>query len=181
MEEKYIKIKLQSFIDLITNSSTEVFSTVDTNSVEGLYKMLDAVLKVGGSNLKAKDILEIRVEFDESGIDSYSDYIFDLINADKEYLESSNYIKYLNLRDLYHNTKDNSYDDDFWEHKEFMVKDYSKKDGVKSFDEYCKDYNNDSNEWIIESHIVMKFKDPFIDSKILDIINNLFNHEAHYC
>ena len=83
------RIKLQSFVSLITNSSTEVFSTVDKSSIEGLYKMIDSILKVGGSTKRAKDILEIKIEFEDSLRDNYIDYVLDVIEEDEEFKNSN--------------------------------------------------------------------------------------------
>lgn len=58
-----MKVAIQSFIDLITNSSMEVYQmAVGTGNLEAI---IDAVLKASGSELKCKDLFKITIEEDE--------------------------------------------------------------------------------------------------------------------
>lgn len=73
---KVWKITAHSLINVITNSSTEIFQTVSGNGVSNLYEILNEVLKSVGSDQKAEDIFEIGVE-EDIDIDSYCDYADD--------------------------------------------------------------------------------------------------------
>ena len=55
-----MKIKMHSFVDVITNSSTEIFTSVTDNGVENLYEIINAVMKICNISGEAKDFFEIR-------------------------------------------------------------------------------------------------------------------------
>lgn len=166
-----IKIKLQSFIDLITNSSTEVFSTVSSGSIEGLYKLFDTILLAGGSNLKSKDIMDISIEYSDSGKDEFYDYIIDLINEKEDKL-SAEFNKELDSLTRY------SYE--YYSLIEKTVENYSKEKSIL-YSDWCKNYNESGHDYVMESYIKINLKDDSINKESLNIINNLFNYEAYYC
>lgn len=64
-------IRIHSFVDLITNSSTELFISASKHTLDGVKSVINAVLTMGGSTLKADDLFEFALVEDE---DSYSDY-----------------------------------------------------------------------------------------------------------
>ena len=53
-------IIIQSYIDLITNSSTSVFQYA--NNIEGVKDIINAVLKASGSNLTCDDLFNIEYD-----------------------------------------------------------------------------------------------------------------------
>jgi hypothetical protein len=53
-------ITLHSFSDIITNSSTEIFTTCTENSVELIKKFINTILKEAGSDKTADDLFTIR-------------------------------------------------------------------------------------------------------------------------
>ena len=55
---KYI---IQSYVDLITNSSTSVFTWA--TSPEAVKEIINAVLKSAGSDLTCDDLFTIKVEY----------------------------------------------------------------------------------------------------------------------
>ena len=55
-------IKIKSITDVITNSSTEVFTFADEDSVEKLKRFIDSVLYIAGSDKTCDDLFEIRYE-----------------------------------------------------------------------------------------------------------------------
>lgn len=55
-------IIIQSYIDLITNSSTSVFQCA--NNIEGVKDIINAVLKASGSNLTCDDLFNIELHYD---------------------------------------------------------------------------------------------------------------------
>jgi hypothetical protein len=71
---KELRIPVHSIIDVITNSSTEIYTYVSGNTEKAAYEILDEILKIAGSDKKAKDLFEVIVDKDdEERIDEYSD------------------------------------------------------------------------------------------------------------
>ena len=70
-------VKVHSIIDVITNSSTEIFSWA--NGTDQLYELFDAILKAGGSNIPAKDIFDIKI------LPTDFDCLIDLFVVSKEW------------------------------------------------------------------------------------------------
>jgi hypothetical protein len=58
-------MKIIGFSDIITNSSSEVFTIYTEEGLEQIKKIVDAVLKVGGSELTFDDLFTIELYFDE--------------------------------------------------------------------------------------------------------------------
>ena len=58
-------MKIIGFSDVITNSSSEVFAIYTEEGLEQIKKIVDAVLKVGGSKLTFDDLFTIELCFDE--------------------------------------------------------------------------------------------------------------------
>lgn len=62
-------IKVKSITDVITNSSTEVFTFADRGSIEALKRFIDSVLYIAGSEKTCDDLFEVRfklrLELDE--------------------------------------------------------------------------------------------------------------------
>ena len=67
MQTTYL-IRIHSFVDLITNSSTELFISANDKSAETVRAVIDNILSLGGSTLKANDLFKIELVVDE---DSY--------------------------------------------------------------------------------------------------------------
>ena len=67
-------IIIQSYIDLITNSSTSVFQWA--YNIEGVKDIINAVLKASGSNLSCDDLFKI-----------YSHYNINIYDAKKFYYD----------------------------------------------------------------------------------------------
>lgn len=96
-------IRIHSFVDLITNSSTELFVSSSQHTVDGVKSVINAVLTMGGSTLKADDIFSFELSKDE---DSYSDYgdkmIMTVKSKDPESVEGKTAAKVLsNLTGLF--------------------------------------------------------------------------------
>jgi len=58
MKTQTYHICVHSFVDLITNSSTEIFISATTHTVKAVKNLIDHLLGVGGSTLKADDLFE---------------------------------------------------------------------------------------------------------------------------
>jgi hypothetical protein len=67
---KSIVIKnVHSMIDVITNSSTEIFIVASQGSFKYMYGFIDSILQASGSDKKAKDLFDIELVYD-------TDFIF---------------------------------------------------------------------------------------------------------
>lgn len=56
---KKLKLNVHSFVDIITNSSTEIY-TYATNE-ENAYKLINEILKIAGSEKKAEDLFNVSI------------------------------------------------------------------------------------------------------------------------
>ena len=69
-----ITINVHSFIDIITNSSTEIYVQATEQTVKNLIALIDSVLAIGGSKLKCDDVFLITLNSeDEDEDDDYYD------------------------------------------------------------------------------------------------------------
>ena len=57
-------IPLHSFIDVVTNSSSEIFVFANTQTLNTIEKLVTDILKLGGSSQKATDLFEFDLVFD---------------------------------------------------------------------------------------------------------------------
>ena len=58
-------LNIHSIIDIITNSSTEIFTYCGDSSITGAYELLNEVLKVAGSDKRAEDLFDIEFKYEE--------------------------------------------------------------------------------------------------------------------
>jgi putative lipoic acid-binding regulatory protein len=66
MTKKYI-IKIHSFVDLITNSSTEIYVAAGEHTVKAVKEIINNILLIGGSKLIADDLFEISLSNSDVG------------------------------------------------------------------------------------------------------------------
>jgi len=81
-----INVKLHSIIDVITNSSTELFITADKYAKETVIEFINEILKTAGSDKQCEDLFEVSLircmdndeieERIEDEFDSYREDIF---------------------------------------------------------------------------------------------------------
>lgn len=69
-----VKIKLHSLIDLITNSSTEIFVNSE-NSLEACKNLVNEFLKTVDSTLTCDDMFKLSIEMEECTVVDYREYI----------------------------------------------------------------------------------------------------------
>lgn len=86
-----VDIKIQSISDIITNSSTEVFTVYRTSDKQAIKELVNAILAVNGS-YRFDDLFELHME-----IDGYSaDLIYDNYDCVSEQFKTiDDFIKYL--------------------------------------------------------------------------------------
>lgn len=57
-----IKINIQSESDLITNSSTEIYTVCTEYTLDRLKDIVNSILEISGSSLKADDLFTFELE-----------------------------------------------------------------------------------------------------------------------
>jgi hypothetical protein len=73
---KKLLIRLHSFVGLITNSSTEIYTTCTEKSVDMVKEFISEVLRAAKSDKTVDELFDVRcymVEYDEEN-DEYPDY-----------------------------------------------------------------------------------------------------------
>ena len=55
-------IPIHSFVDLITNSSSETFISYDESSINAIKELVNSLLKTAGSALTSDDLFDITIE-----------------------------------------------------------------------------------------------------------------------
>lgn len=58
---KKLIIPIQSFIDVVTNSSTEIFVEATTYTKDHIIDMVNEILKAGGSDKTCDDLFDIQL------------------------------------------------------------------------------------------------------------------------
>jgi hypothetical protein len=76
-------IPIHSFIDLITNSSTEIYVEATEKTIKTLRELVNEILKAGKSKLRADDLFTFSLE---KNCDCYDEYDKDSDEA-KEHME----------------------------------------------------------------------------------------------
>ena len=62
---KEAKLRIHSFIDIITNSSTEIFIRATNNTIKNIQSLVNNLLSIANSNLKCEDIFIMSLSCDE--------------------------------------------------------------------------------------------------------------------
>ena len=71
LNEKYT-IPVHSFVDLITNSSTEIYIEADKGTFKSVTEMINKILDLGGSKMKCDDLFTIELGKEEEYSSSVS-------------------------------------------------------------------------------------------------------------
>ena len=58
---KSLIINIHSFVDFISNSSSEVFISADQKTIDTLKSLVNNILQIGGSQLKCDDLFEFKL------------------------------------------------------------------------------------------------------------------------
>lgn len=93
---KTLIIPIQSFIDVVTNSSTEIFVVATTNTKNHIISMVNEILKAGGSDKTCDDLFEIRLVYPtEEDEWSYDNPYIEVTAKNSEYSEAAAYLQTL--------------------------------------------------------------------------------------
>jgi len=77
---KELKIKVHSIVDLITNSSTEIYVYAGDYTLKSVKELIDSLLEIGGSIKKADDLFTFELSEEN---DSTRSLIVKAINEDE--------------------------------------------------------------------------------------------------
>ena len=162
-----IKIKIHSFIDVITNSSSEIFVRADERSIETLKDVINALLNLTESKYVVDDIFNFEIEW--SGAADYRyDKIYDEIKG-----------KYSDI-----NVWDKLSMNERYEQQTIRYREYE-KELVKP--KWWNGFEGQSGLYG-DIYISVSVKEEFEDSiyadkcaKMLSGLHNLFSTEEVYC
>ncbi len=73
--KKTYKINIHSFIDLITNSSTEIFTVVNQSSLKYVKELINKILSDVGSDKTCDDLYTVKLEMEDYYLDKLRDNI----------------------------------------------------------------------------------------------------------
>lgn len=171
-----MKYFIQSYIDLITNSSTSVFTLA--TSTESVKDIINAVLKSANVNITCDDLFIIGTEYDIELSDTDGYYITE---ARKKLKLEPN--KYPDLEKLIldYGSSSSWSDKSSIEEKiyHYMV------DNCEAVDlnQYAEEYNASYPERFYSSYYTITSKDPSNtkNAAIIERINSLFDYDANYC
>lgn len=111
METKKFIIHIHSWVSLITNSSTEIYTTCNTKAVDMVKEIVNKILKAAKSDKTAEDILQIRTwqyDYDyeeDTEIKNYENVDYDH-ETNPVYLEVILLEENLDISDLFSNIFD---------------------------------------------------------------------------
>jgi len=91
-------INIHSLVDVITNSSTEIFISIKKGGVKMAYELLNHILQIGGSTEKAEDLFDIEIVRDwDEVVEAYFTHLiegWDVVDDEElEMVNSINAIK----------------------------------------------------------------------------------------
>lgn len=147
---KELRIKIHSVVDVITNSSTTIYTMAGAGTIKTIKLMVDSILTIAGSDLKAEDMFDFELEVAGEGDFRWDKWynehpeVHDLKWDDRR----AAYAEYAEA------TRDNR--PDWWD--EYEGSDYSYED--------------------VYLHVTAKLESYDAAAKVLDTLSDLFSHEA---
>ena len=184
-----LKINVHSVVDIITNSSTTVYTMADEGTIKAVKEMVNALLAIGESKLTADDLFtftlysererEYQDEKLHENVDEYSDKVSALDDAFNKMSEEKFGTRY--GWDIKDKTLKAEYD---------TLKSKYYADGDALFLEYYEKYKDES--WInfeydddyydVDMKVSTKLDDENakIAGNILNRLDGLFQHEGSY-
>jgi len=79
-----MEFKIHSFVDVITNSSTEIYSASKEKIKENLQEIINSLTYIANTDIDIRDIFEIHVSSDGGGI-TVGSRIEDYLNCPEDY------------------------------------------------------------------------------------------------
>lgn len=169
-----MKFYLQSFNDIVTNSSMEVYQEATDYTVSSIKKIIDTILKIAQSDKKCDDLFTITIDYGEM----YEEYFDKYIGYLDEYIKDKSFVDKVNK--IYEESSPMSHEDVY---NIFVKEGLVGENKLISFNEFLDSYSN-YNDWCsyFNSYVVITPKSECSkeDITILNKINDLFTLSAQY-
>lgn len=169
-----MKFYLQSFNDIVTNSSMEVYQEATDYTVNSIKEIIDTILKIAQSDKKCDDLFTITIDYDEM----YDEYFDRYIGYLDNYIKDESFIAEVNK--IYEENDSKTHEEIY---NIFVSKGFVTEGKLISFDEFLNTYET-FNPWCsyFNSYVVITPKSECTkeDIVILNKINDLFYLNAQY-
>ena len=162
-----IRVNFHSFVDIITNSSTVIYTYV--NSVEAVKEFINAVLQISGAHenyivesepVTADDLYDFKTVLSSSAVERVVDFILD--SGDHEHYAALNAIN-----------EDPKYGG--WGGKWSALRDYVRENVAAEDAPYDYYYGNEP-----ETELVITPKKPGYREDLGKLLEAVFSHRAEY-
>lgn len=94
-----IIIKIQSVSDVITNSSTEIYTVCTEHTLDRLKDIVNSILKIADSTLTADDLFTFELDKESNEYSVYYDRGYKVIPKKENYTEAAKYLS--NIIDIF--------------------------------------------------------------------------------
>ena len=94
-----IKINIQSESDLITNSSTEIYTVCTEYTLDRLKDIVNSILKIADSTLTADDLFTFELDEESDEYSAYYNRGYKVIPKKENYTEAAKYLS--NIMDIF--------------------------------------------------------------------------------
>lgn len=102
-----MKIKIQSISDIITNSSSEVYTILKDDAVESVKRIIDSILALAGHGFHWNDFFKIEEGFDEDDARRFHEEVWE--NNEHEEGEEYEEPSYNELLDFVHEANEEAF------------------------------------------------------------------------
>lgn len=92
-------IKIQSVSDVITNSSTEIYTVCTEYTLDRLKDIVNSILKIADSTLTADDLFTFELDEESDEYSAYYDRGYKVIPKKENYTEAAKYLS--NIMDIF--------------------------------------------------------------------------------
>lgn len=156
-------MNIQSFNDVVTNSSMEIYQEATEHTVSSIKEIIDTILKLAGSDKKCEDLFIISIDYDEMLEEYFEDLALYCKDEElKHLIDEVGKDRNLTLTEIYNKCSDS----------------ITKK--WYTIEHFLENYDNDWRYPRSEVKIIPKTSYTKEDLQVLDRINNLFDIEARY-
>lgn len=91
--------QIQSFTDVITNSSTEIYTVCTEYTLDRLKDIVNSILKIADSTLTADDLFTFELDKESDEYSVYYDRGYKVIPKKENYTEAAKYLS--NIMDIF--------------------------------------------------------------------------------
>lgn len=159
-----MKFYLQSFNDIVTNSSMEVYQEATEYTVESIKEIINIILKIAKSDKKCDDLFTVYIDY-ENMFEDYFEDIAERCNGNEELERQFDEIQ----------TSRESYSVLYNKYLGMIT-----ANGFPTIEEFVRNYDSKWRYPSTEVRIIPKVPCTNSELKILDRINDLFNLEGQY-